>query len=96
MELAIEGGFVFAAAPLAWISVFFSVKSALGAAGRGGGGGAALRLRFVSGVDVFMLPLNTRDSFDFEEQTLSSGEEAYIISLFNGLKGSSLSAPFDT
>lgn len=95
VELAIEEGVVFTAAPLPWIFVLFSEKSALGAAGRGGGG--ALRLRFVSGVDVLMLPSNSGESSDFEEQTLSSGEEAYIISLlFKGLKGSSLSASFDT
>lgn len=66
-------------------SGFPSVNKVLGAAGRGGGGGAALRL-VLSGVEVLMLPF-LGESSEFAESKLKSGVEAEMMpSFFIGLK----------
>ena len=67
-------------------SGFPSVNKALGATGRGGGGGAALRLVLTSGVEVLMLP-PPGESSDLAESKLKSGVEAEMMpSFFIGLK----------
>ena len=70
----------------AGVSGFPLVNKALGATGRGGGGGAALRLVLASGVEVLMLPLPDVSS-DLAESKLKSGVEAEMMpSFFIGLK----------